>query len=94
MFVWQHIRLCCQQYTFLQEQFYKNTRFIFAQNLKTKLITTQPRQKIIKSQIFSYSRVNKIAANAAQLAKCILLHAYSRTGPHPARGRRRPPWKI
>jgi len=31
------------------------------------------------SQVFSYKIVNKTAASAAQLTKCILLHAYSRT---------------
>jgi len=51
-----------------------NTRLIFAQNLRA----IQPQQKKEVSN-FQFKVVNKTAACAAQLAKCILLHAYSRT---------------
>jgi len=54
--------------------FYKNTKLIFAQNLRT----IQPQQKN-KVSNFQLSIVNKTAASAAQLAKCILIYAYSRT---------------
>jgi len=43
-------------------------RLIFAQNLRT--IQPQQKKKVL---------VNKTVASAAQLAKCISLHAYSST---------------
>jgi len=49
-------------------------RLIFAQNLRT--IRTSAEEKYIK---FSIKVVNKTTASAAQFAKCILLHAYSRS---------------
>jgi len=51
-------------YIFLYEQFYKNTKLTFAQNLSLK---------------FSVEGVNKTVESAAPLAKCILLHAHSCT---------------
>jgi len=53
---------------------YKNMRFIFAQNLKTIIALAEE-----QSFKFSIKVVYKTAASAAQFAKCILLHAYSRT---------------
>jgi len=49
-------------------------RLIFAQNLRT--IPASAEEQILK---FSVKLVNKTAASATQLAKGILLHAYSRT---------------
>jgi len=57
---------------------YKNTRLIFVQNLRT--IPTSAEELSLK---FSIKVVNKTAASAAQLAKCILLHAYSCTNAVP-----------
>jgi len=51
--------------------------FIFAQNLKK--IKNNPASAEEQSLKFSIKVVNKAAASAAQLTKCILLHAYSRT---------------
>jgi len=57
--------------------FYKNTRLVFAQNLRTiKNNSASAKEQSIK---FSVKVVNKTAASDAQLAKYILLHAYSRT---------------
>jgi len=53
--------------------FYKNTRLSFAQNLRT--IPASAEEQSLK---FSIKVRNKRAASSAQLAKCILLHAYSR----------------
>jgi len=46
--------------------FYKNTRLIFAQNLRTISASAEEQS-------------NKTAANTAQLEMCILLYAYSCT---------------
>jgi len=59
-----------------QEQFYENTRLIFAQNLRT--IKKNPASAEEQVSTSSVKSVNKTAASAAQFAKCILLHAYSR----------------
>jgi len=63
---------------FLQEQFYKNTRHIFAKKFKNKLKTIPPQQKH-KVSNFQLKYSEQTVASAAQLAKCILLHVYSRT---------------
>jgi len=49
-------------------------RLIFAQNLRT--IPASAEEQSLK---ISIKVVNKTAASAVQLAKCILFHAYSRT---------------
>jgi len=49
----------------------------FCSKFKNKLRTIQPQQKE-QSLKFSVKEVNKTAASAVQLTKCILLHAYSR----------------
>jgi len=64
---------------FSQLHFFIRTRGSFiAQNLRKKLKTIQPQQKN-KVSNFEFKLVNKTAASAAQLAKCILLHVYSCT---------------
>jgi len=63
-----------QEYRNHQYIFYENTRLIFAQNLRT--IPASAEEQSLK---FSVKVVNKTAASDAQLAKCILLHAYSST---------------
>jgi len=57
-----------------EEQFYTNTRLIVSQNVRT--IPASAEEQSFK---FSIKVVNKTAAIAVQFAKCILLHAYSRT---------------
>jgi len=64
---------------FLEEQLYKNMRLIFAQNLRT--IPALAEEQSLK---LSIKEVNKTAASATQLAKCILLHAYSCTTATPS----------
>jgi len=64
------IKLLCVRCTF----FYKNTRLIFAQNLRT--IPASAEEQSLK---FSAKIVNKTAARVAQLTKRILLRAYTRT---------------
>jgi len=61
--------------TVLKEQFYKNTRLIFAQKFKKKLrtIPASAEKQILK---FSIKVVNKTVASATQFAKCNLLHTY------------------
>jgi len=58
----------------LEEQFYKNRRIIFAQNLRTipALADEQSLKVLIKVMY-------KTAASAAQFAKCLLLHTYLHT---------------
>jgi len=53
------------------ENFYKNMRLNYAQNLRT--IPTSTEEQSLK---FSFKIVNKTAASAAQFAMCILLHTY------------------
>jgi len=57
---------------FLQEQCYR--KLIFVQNIRT--ISASAEEQGLK---FSIYVMYKIAANVAQLAYCILLHAYSLT---------------
>jgi len=59
--------------TFL-EQFYKNRRIIFAQNLRT--IPASADKQSLK---FLIKVMNKTTVSAAQFAKYMLLHTYSRT---------------
>jgi len=63
---------------FLKEQFYKNTRLRFAQNLRTIPTSAEERSLkfLIKEQTLAVNVVFKITASATQLANCILLHAY------------------
>jgi len=61
------------QYTLLLEKFYKCTKLIFAQNLRT--IPASAEEQSLK---FSIKVVNKTATSAAHFANCILLLAYSR----------------
>jgi len=62
--------------------FYKNnfvrTRGYFWSKFNNKLRTIQPQQKY-KISKFQLKYSEQTAASAVQLAKCILLYAYSRT---------------
>jgi len=64
------------------EEFYNNTRFIFAQNLRTNYNTAKGQSLkffFVYEQTFAVYVVYNIAASVARLANCILLHAFSRT---------------
>jgi len=71
----------CNYIPFLKGQFYKNTRLIFAQNKLRTIPASADEQRSFK---FSGKVMNKTAASAAQFAKCILLHANSRTTTAPS----------
>jgi len=61
------------KYTFFfQEQFYKEHEAHICSKFKNKLRTNP----LCSSLKFSIKVLNKTTASAAQLAKCILLHAY------------------
>jgi len=59
------------QYTLFRRTIFKEHKARFAQNLRTILALAEE-----QSLKFSIKAVNKRAARATQLSKCILLHAY------------------